>query len=131
MGGAFSATGNGNVIIHNSMVYMKSGAFSMTGNGNFDVTAPTSGPYAGLTLFVDRANTSAVRMTGNGNSNSVGTIYAAASPITLTGNGSSTVINSQIICRTLTTTGNGNINVNYDPNQNYMINVPPSIDLLE
>lgn len=126
-----SATGNGNIVAHNAMIYCKTGSFSLTGNGNFDVTAPTTGDYAGMALFMDRANTSAVRLTGNGNSTSTGTIYAAASPITLTGNGSSSVMNSQVIANTITTTGNGNINVNYVPGQNYQITYPPTIDLLE
>ena len=126
-----SATGNGNIIAHEVMIYLKTGSIKLTGNGDFDITAPTSGPYAGMALFMDRANSSAVILTGNGTSASMGTIYASASPITLTGNGSATVFNSQIIGNTITLNGNGNINVNYDPNQNYMINVPPSIDLLE
>jgi hypothetical protein len=126
-----SATGNGNIIAHNVMVYCKTGSISLTGNGSFDITAPTSGPYAGMAVFMDRANSSAIILTGNGNSVSVGTIYASASPITLTGNGSTTVFNSQIFSNTITLTANGSINVDYDPNQNYMINIPPSIDLLE
>ena len=130
-GDEISATGNGNIIAHNVMIYCKTGGIRLTGNGDFDITAPTSGPYAGMALFMDRANSSAIVLTGNGNSVSVGTIYASASAITLTGNGSATVFNSQIIGKTITLTGNGNINVDYDPNQNYMINVPPSIDLLE
>jgi len=72
---------------------------------------------------------SSVALTGNGNAVLTGTIYAASSEVSLTGNGSGNVYHSRIIADTVSVTGRGDANVDYDPNQNYPIISPPVIEL--
>jgi hypothetical protein len=65
-------------------------------------------------IFQARSATASVQITGNGSMNLTGTIYAAGANIDLTANGGSNVIGSQIIADSMTVTGNGSVNVNYD-----------------
>ncbi len=113
-GGNFSASGNASLTAPEVMIYMDEGNFSISGNGTFIITAPSSGPYEGMMIYMDRANDGSISITGNGIVNTTGTIYGAASNIALSGNGASTVVNAQIIVNTMDITGNGNLTINYD-----------------
>ncbi len=116
--GNFAITGNGDLIANNVMIYMgpSAGNFSVTGNGDMTISPPTSGEYKGLALFVDRSNTNKVSITGNGDSTSIGgTYYMPSTDVALTGNGGHTVSNAQFISDTLSVTGNGDIEIDFDP----------------
>jgi len=95
-----------------------------TGNGAVLLTAPTSGTYQGLTIFMDRENTNTLTFRGNGtNENgsaeaSSGTIYAKSGVLDLRGNGYT--LASQIVVGSITMQGNpSGINVFYDLGKNY------------
>ena len=60
-----------------------------------------------VTIYHNPASSSDVSVTGNGSLNITGTIYAAGSKLTVTGNGST--IGSRIISKTLSVTGNGSL----------------------
>lgn len=114
--GDFSTSGSGGIYGNEVLIYVKSGSVSLTGQGDFNITPPTSGTYAGMSLFVDRDNAKNVSVTGNGSSYLAGTIYAAGSLVTVTGNGDSTVMDSQILADKVAVTGSGDIVVNNTPN---------------
>lgn len=115
-GGNFSASGNSSLTANEVMIYMNSGNFSMSGNGTFDVTAPNSGSYQGMMLFMDQSNTGSISISGNGVVQTAGTIYGALAHMALSGNGSNTVMNAQIIVDTLAISGNAAMTLNYDAN---------------
>lgn len=115
-GGNVSISGGGSLSANGVMFYLDSGSFSITGNGDFAITAPSSGPYAGMMLFMDQSSVGTIKITGNGTVNTTGTIYGAQSNLTLSGNGTGTVLNAQIIVGTINVTGNGDLAVNYDAN---------------
>jgi hypothetical protein len=117
--GNISTSGNGDVTANGVMLYLQSGSFSMNGSGNLNISPPTSGPYKGLTIYMDRGNTNAYSMRGSGASNFSGTIYAPSSAVTLIGSGGTFVVDSQIICSTSNITGSGGLNLAYNPANNY------------
>jgi hypothetical protein len=85
------------------------GNLSFTGNGSLALTPPTSGTYAKVLVFQDRANTKVLTVSGNGMVNGLaGTIYGAVMPIQLSGNGAMPV---QLIADSMTITGNGEITI--------------------
>jgi hypothetical protein len=88
---------------------------SITGNASSSVSLShlTDGIYTGLVLFQARTSTLDVSLTGNGSFNILGTIYAPAARIHVTGNGSASGIGSQWIARELFLAGNGSITVPY------------------
>ncbi len=126
--GSFWISGNGN-LTSSGMVYLDSGDFSLSGNGNFDITAPTSGDYYGMMLFMAQDNVSTINITGNGGLSTTGTIYGALSAATMAGNGDS--LSSQVIVNTVTASGNGALILDYDSTLQYGGNGSPIVSLSE
>jgi len=74
---------------------------------------PRLAMYNGMTIFVDRTQNTPVSITGNAGSEITGTVYAAGSPVSISGNGDVN-IGWQYISRTLSVTGNGTVSINYN-----------------
>jgi hypothetical protein len=95
-GGGLTVTGNAcvsgsGVIIYNAGSNYPSsggsfGGITLSGNGTFNLTAPTTGPYAGVLIFQSRQNTRALSFSGNAMAGMIGTIYAANAVLSLSGN---------------------------------------------
>lgn len=113
-GGNFTASGNANLTATEVMIYMDEGDFNISGNGTFNITAPTSGTYQGMMLYMDRSSDGSISISGNGVVNTSGTIYGANAHMALVGNGSNTVLNAQIIVNTMAISGNAAMTLNYD-----------------
>ncbi len=117
--GGFSFSGQGSLTAQGVMLYnapnKNSQSISITGQGAVIISPMTSGPYAGISFFEDRAGTAPINIAGSGMYNIKGTYYAANAPISLSGNGDSNV-GSQFICRTLDLGGNGALNIDYTAN---------------
>jgi Flp pilus assembly protein TadG len=119
-GGGFSMSGQGNLTALNVMIYNApqgpSDKISITGSGAVAMTPPASGIYKGLTLFQERSATQDLKIAGNGSFSMTGTLYAANALMNVTGNGA-TQIGSQYVSRFLDINGNGNLLIDYDPDQ--------------
>ncbi len=121
-GGGFSVTGNGSVLtgsvasgvtgsgvlIYNAgSNYLASGntfgGINLSGNGNISLTPASTGTYAGILIFQSRDNTSSVALSGNGIVMPGGTIYAAAAPLIISGNGQ---FKGSLVVATLSASGN-------------------------
>jgi Flp pilus assembly protein TadG len=134
-GTAFNMGGSTSISMKETMLYLKNGAFSINGaSGTLDWSAPTTGEYKGLALFMDRSNSSMASQTG---STSVaaqsGTWYAPASKCSYTG-ATNTVVRSQFICDTIRVTGSSNLTIKYDSTLVYQVPVPmsqPQVSLAE
>jgi Flp pilus assembly protein TadG len=113
-GGQLNFNGNGSLVGKGVTIFLTQGA-TMTVNGNAitDLSPPTSGPYAGITIYQARDDTAALNVNGTSGSNLTGYIYAPAAPITYTGNASVTNQNCiRIIGDTVTMTGNSYVKSN-------------------
>lgn len=101
------------------------GWLDSNGNGDVKVTAPTTGATAGLAIVYDRLNTSLLRLTGNGASAYVGTIYAYSAQLRFTGNGCTGANQSLIVSKDLAFDGsNSCLQSTYTQSAN--VYVPPS-----
>jgi hypothetical protein len=111
------ATSGGVMIYNNPTNTSNSQGISIQGNssGAVNLSALTSGPYAGILFWQNRTAAQTMSITGNGNFTLTGTFYAANALLTITGNGNAT-IGSQYISRTLNLGGNGDITINYTDN---------------
>jgi hypothetical protein len=106
---------SGGVMIYNAPSNnSNSQGISIQGNssGTIDITALTSGPYAGILFWQQRTAAQTMSITGNGNFTMTGTFYAANANLSVTGNGTAT-IGSQYISRTVTFGGGGTTTINY------------------
>jgi ELWxxDGT repeat protein len=97
-GGGLTVTGNANisgagVTLYNAgSNYPNSGGnfggITFSGNGTFNLSAPTTGPYAGILIFQSRQNTRALSFSGSAMAGLTGTIYAANALLSMSGNSS-------------------------------------------
>jgi hypothetical protein len=97
-GGGFTVTGNASVAGSGVMIYNAGsnypgtggnfGGITLSGTGSFNLTAPNTGPYAGILIFQSRENTRALSFSGTAMSGMNGVIYAASALLSMSGNAS-------------------------------------------
>jgi hypothetical protein len=95
-GGGLTVTGNASISGQNVFIYNTGsnypslggnfGGITLSGNGTFSLTAPASGPYAGVAIFQSHANTRALSFSGNAISGISGIIYAPSALLSFSGN---------------------------------------------
>ncbi|MGH7193934.1 MAG: Ig-like domain repeat protein, partial [Candidatus Saccharimonadales bacterium] len=114
-GGGFAVSGNASVNGAKVMIYNAGGNYlggdgfgpiHLSGNGQIGLTAPTTGPYAGLVIFQSRDNVQGLLLSGNAMEGISGTIYAANALATLSGNA---FLNVPLVVNSLALSGNAAI----------------------
>jgi hypothetical protein len=116
-GGGFTVTGSGSVSGKNVSFYNAgandSDSISLTGSGNLALSPPSSGAYQGLTIFQNRTSMAEIDITGSGDFNIQGAIYAASANLKVTGSGDASR-GSQYVLGSLGITGSGGVNLKWD-----------------
>jgi Bacterial Ig-like domain (group 3) len=89
-GGGLTVSGNGSINGSGVMIYNAGGdddrgGITLSGNGTFNLTAATSGPYAGVVLFQARDDARTISLSGKAMMGLGGTIYAPAARLSLKG----------------------------------------------
>lgn len=110
-GGDVNATANVSLIGQGVTFYLRSGAdLKLGGSVSLSLSAPTSGPYAGILFFGSRTSAGASQtVSGNSGSTLQGAVYMPSSNVTFTGSSSTTGGCTQIVAATVTFTGNSNL----------------------
>ena len=86
-GGQIKLGGNGSLSGSGVTIFLMEGAqFTANANDVVTLSPPTSGPYAGVTLYQDHGNNSALTINGGAGSTLSGFVYAPDAPITYAGN---------------------------------------------
>ncbi len=110
--GNVSATGGVTIVLGDSSGAGNCGNVSITGGGEIDMTAPTSGTYAGILFFRHSSCTStgqAMAFTGNADSTVVGAIYSPSKALNVTGGTSIAGSCLQLIANEIAFSGSGTI----------------------
>jgi Flp pilus assembly protein TadG len=128
-GSGITFGGGGKMFCNNVVFFLSSGNVTMNGNPEFRLYAPSGGDYEGLLFYMPPSNSNVISIRGNASCEMTGTILAVSSPITINGNSWSNGLNSQIIGDTVRLEGNGNLVINYDPDDQYNPIDPSSITL--
>ena len=90
--------------------YLVGNASLVIDNGaNVNLTASTSGTYAGILVYQVASDTNALSVQGGSNTSFNGAIYAPGAAVTL-GNGSNSTIDANIAAQSLTMNGGGTLN---------------------
>lgn len=76
-----------------------------TGNSYEQISAPMTGPTAGIAVFFDRNNAGTFDCRGNGTTGVTGTIYGASASLIMRGNGDCD-LNSMVVVQNVTFDGN-------------------------
>jgi Putative Flp pilus-assembly TadE/G-like len=87
---------------------------AINGGANVNLTAPTTGPTAGIVIFADRNTPTSKTFKLNGGSTQYfgGAIYTSTAALDFTGGSGSTTSCTQIVARTVTFSGNANLALN-------------------
>jgi hypothetical protein len=128
-GGGLTLSGNAAIIgdPNGVLLYFNNGGgLNITAGGPVTLSPLQSGPYANITIYEARGNTSQNSITGQatGSLNITGTVYLPSAKITVTGSGGNYAVGSQYIVYQMTATGSGNININCS-----IPNIPPNRNL--
>ena len=114
-GGQIKLGGNGRLTGAGVTIFLMEGArFVSNANEVIKLSPPTSGPYAGITIFQDRGNTSAVNVNGGAGSMVTGFIYAPSADVFYAGNSTMTGDGEciRIVGKTVEMTGNSSVSSN-------------------
>lgn len=128
--GGFDVSGQVNVVGDGVLIYNgappstnpgQSNGINFTGGATVNLTPlNTTDAYAsqfnGMSLYVNRSSGTPISISGTAGSSLAGTVYAAGSPVSVTGNGDA-LIGWRYITRTLDVGGSGTLRINYDPLQ--------------
>jgi putative Flp pilus-assembly TadE/G-like protein len=112
---ANTVTSGAGVTFYNTTGTGGYGPITMNGNTTANLSAPTSGPLAGILFFQDRSipgTAPASTITGNSTSTFDGAVYFPTTSLTFNGN-SSTNGYSIVVANQLTVSGNASIGDNY------------------
>ena len=130
--GDFDLTGNGATLNGNNVVIVvRTGNVSWGGGAEIHLSAPNTGPFKGLLLFMPETNHGTISINGNSNSEFTGSILAPSAGITINGTGGVNGFQGQIIGYTVKLSGTSGIKINYDPAGNYNAPVHPQIELVQ
>jgi hypothetical protein len=113
------------------LIKVEKGEVSIDGDSIFSISAPAEGPYAGLLLFLPLDNNKPVKIFQGSQSEFTGTILAPASNIFFKGSHSRHGFHSQVIGYRISLSGDSNIKIVYDPDQNYKALTNSEIQLIK
>jgi hypothetical protein len=130
-GGGFSVSGQGNVSGTGVTIINAPGSpsdtISVSGQGSLNLTAPSSGPYQGITIFQDPSSGNPIQFTSKGPVTLTGAVYAPKALVSITGNAEVTInpgpgtagtqspLYGALIAYDLDVEGKGALRINPDP----------------
>jgi Flp pilus assembly protein TadG len=106
--GTPTVTGNGV-----TLYFTSSGSITVNGATNFNLTAPTTGTYAGILMFQDRADTAQATINGSNTSTLQGSLYFPDAPLVFNGSSGTNAAYTIIIAQSITFNGSVTLNDNY------------------
>jgi hypothetical protein len=112
------------------LLYFIDGGLHINGGAELNLSAQTTGDYAGLLIYLPITNSNTLIMNGNANSTFTGTILAPASEIRINGTGAAYGYHSQVIGYTINLIGNADTSIFYNDNENYDITLPPTLEIV-
>jgi|CXWL01.1.fsa_nt_gi hypothetical protein len=132
-GGEFRINAGANVVGHNVMFFLTNGAtVHFNGNAEIDLTAMTTGAYAGVLMFGDRDQGNAENVfNGTAASNFTGALYFPSQQVTHSGNFSGSNGCLRIVARSIDLRGDAGFSTNCTGSGLDVIEVPGSVRLVE
>lgn len=113
-GGTFRANGSAEISGSGvTFVLTDSADLSFNGNATLNLSAPTSGPYAGVLFFGSRTNSSSAGISFNGTAGSAltGALYFPSQPVAFSGDMEGANGCTQLVAKTVDWSGNASLAV--------------------
>lgn len=126
--GTVQVNGGTQLISNNAYFYLHQGDIILNGQATITLHGPPQGdPFGGLLVHKPYSNTIPLSLNGGSNINLTGTFMAPGSPVSYNG-GNNFVLHSQIIGSTFSINGQAQLEIFYDPSENYS---PPNSPLIQ
>ncbi|PWE18373.1 hypothetical protein DDZ18_01850 [Marinicauda salina] len=132
--GDVTANGNSNIVGDGVTIYVRNnGRVRMNGTATVDLTAPSSGTYAGVLFFGDRNNGSAVDAIFNGTADSSleGVLYFPNQEVMMRGDFNGSAGCTRVISRWVDVSGNTSFDSNCANASIPTVDVPGLVQLVE
>ena len=113
------------------VIKVNDGEVMITKNAKVRISAPDHGPYMGLLIFLPLDNNKRVYLDQSPESDFTGTILAPASNILFKGSDSRYGFHSQVIGYRIALSGDDEISIVYDPDENYHALTNSEIQLIK
>jgi len=133
-GGTMRINGSASVVGHGVTLVMTNNAeVQMNGNADITLSAPTSGPYAGLVLWGDRTNApgTQVRLNGTASSALIGALYFPSQTVDMLGDFSGSQGCTRIVSWRMNLSGNANFESDCSHSGVQTIQTPGAVRLAE
>ena len=111
-GGRINLGGNGSLKGYGVTIFlMEDAEFSVNGNEVVQLTPPSSGDYAGITIYQEKSNTNTITINGTSDSYVSGFVYAPGGHVFYAGNSATSTQSEclRIVGNTVEMTGNSDI----------------------
>jgi hypothetical protein len=131
LGGGFITTKETDLRGTDVVIKVNDGEVMITKNSKVRLSAPAEGPNAGLLIYLPLDNNKRVQLDASAGSQFQGTILAPASTIQVKGSEMQHGFHSQIIGYRIALSGNNNVIVMYDPDENYHALTNSEIQLIK
>ncbi len=135
--GIYCLTGDLHISAHTNLtgtgvtIVLLNGGLHWTGRGTVNISAPDSGPTAGLLIYAPLGNTSNITINGHSESSYVGSVLAPSANCKINGTSNNAAINSQLVCYTIEWIGTSDTVIYYVDAENYDAVVPPEISIAQ
>jgi len=111
-GGSVDLGGNGYLVGSNVTIFLLNDAkFTINGNERVALTPPTSGTYAGITIYQERTNLNTMKINGTSGSTIDGFVYVPGAQVAYNGNAGASTLGKclRVIADTIVLTGNSTV----------------------
>ncbi len=125
----FSMDKNADLFGRSVVIKVNKGNFDVKGAANIDISAPGEGKFAGLLIYIPLENSARVSLDVSSTSSFTGTILAPSSNILVKRNSSKHGFHSQIIGYRIALSGDSNVVVVYNPDENFHALTRPELQL--
>ncbi|MHC5537957.1 hypothetical protein ACYOEI_06965, partial [Singulisphaera rosea] len=132
-GGSFNVANGVTLNGGGVMIYVDNGGgqFSIQGGGVINMSAPTTGTYAGIVMFQDPNSSKTISIANGSTTTITGTVYAAGATVPIAGGAQNGQYGSQFIAKNLNISNNTNIKVATDSTPIARRSGPASIAIVE
>jgi hypothetical protein len=123
--------GGGTHLTGSNVTFVVDGELRWGADSTLDLRAPTKGDFAGLLIYMPIDNHNKVVLNGGSGAKIRGTILAPGATIHINGNDSLSGFQSQIIGYRIDSSGDSNVIIRYEDDQNYDAITMPEVELTE
>jgi hypothetical protein len=115
----------------NVMIYVMSGDVTFNGSATINLDAPDDGEYAGMLIYQAVGDTERATINGDSGSHFTGTMFFPSAEVQINGTGAADGFHSQVVGDKVDMSGTADLNILYDPDENYNVRKPAQVELTQ